>query len=254
MLKFKKIFLVLNLLVTNIHSSDVNNNYNEIILKLQKLNYTSQQIQQILTYVESVKNNSLPYSIVINSINEAFLKKIPFEKFFPKFKNDVLNSLLAKQLIQKVTTKNFYPKEYEYSIILTSKILDSKVTEEEYTKFMILLSDNFTFEDALYMVNYYSVFKKCFPLEEIELEGKKIKNPSEILFLKYSNRSLKEMSLIVNHILKYFYISKQNKELFELLFKHSTLSTNKLIKKIRQLYDEKVKKEVKQEVQLDKIY
>ncbi|MCX7957306.1 MAG: hypothetical protein N2643_05415 [Endomicrobia bacterium] len=119
---------------------------------------------------------------------------------------------------------------------------------------MVMLSDNFVFEDALYMVNYYSVFKKYFSLPEIELEGKILKSPYEILFLKYSNRPIKEMSLIISHLSKYFSISKDEKEIFEVLFKNSTLPTNKLVKKIQKLYDEKIKKEIKQEVQLDKRY
>lgn len=248
MFKIKNVVFFIVFFV-NLYCLDI---INEISLKLQKINYTTSQIQQVIQYVEGVKN-ILPYSVIINPINEASIKKIPFEKFFPVFKNNISNSLLAKELISKVTTKNFQPKDLEYSIILTTKILDSKVTEEEYIKFMMLLSNNFSFEDALYMVNYYSVFKKYFSLPEMEFQNKKIKNPSEILFLMYSNRSVRDMSLIIQCLLKYFSISRDEKKIFEILFMNSSLPTNKLIKKIQNLCNEKIKEEIKQEVQLKNI-
>ena len=225
----------------------------DISQKLSRINYTQEEINKIKQQLSILENNGIPTSITVKLINEAVIKKPSFNNFYTFLENFVSRAILAKNLINKVKTNKFYPKDYEYCLSVVMDLLSYKVTEEDYVKLMSLLSNNYTFDDATAMMNYYLVLRKYFPSLITDNENNKIFAPYDILFVKYYNRGIKDMNLITQQIIRYFSINKDAYMLYNFLYMNSHLTTNRIIKGIQNLYEIKFKQEVKQEIEEDKI-
>ncbi|MCX7957206.1 MAG: hypothetical protein N2643_04885 [Endomicrobia bacterium] len=247
--KYKKYLLVIAFLNVIHHTFNFAKDVDIIVQKLKEINYSQEQIHQISNKAIIFSDNNIPYVILTNLVNEVLLKKIPFEKFYPIFNSTIEKSLLTKELIHQVSTKNFFPKDYEYCFTLTIKIINSGITEEEYVKLMSFLSNHYSFDDALSMLNYYYIFKKYF--KDVTIENKKITLPYNVLFLRYSNRTIKDMNQITNAIIRYFSNTNTTdaNDIYTLLNENYTLPTNLLVKKLQLLHNEKVKQEIKQEIE-----
>lgn len=242
----KKILIILSITV-NLYSLE------SISQKLSKINYTQDEINKIQQELFVLENNNIPESMIVKLINEATIKKPSFDKFYLFIKNFTNKAILAKNLINKVKTNKFYPKDYEYCLSTTIDLLNSGVTEEEYIKLITLLSNNYSFDDATAMLNYYLVLRRYFPSTIEVSENNKIFAPYDILFVKYYNRSIKDMNLIIQQIVKYFSIDKDAYTIYNFLYTNSHLSTNRILKGLKLLYEKKLKQEVKQEVEEDRI-
>jgi len=228
---------------------------NIITQKFVKLNFSQQEIEQVLQLIESAQKNNVPDTIIIKLINEAEIKKVSFQKFYPVLKNYVSLSISAKELIDKVSSEKFKPKDYEYCLTTTIQLLNSNVSEEEFVKFMSLLSDKYSFDDAIAMMNYYSILKKYFSAPIVDQRNNQIVTPYEVLFLKYYTRSIKEMSDIIQNITKFLSTYHDSTtEVYNLLICNSTLPASKILKQLRDLYDKKVKQEIKKEIEQDTKY
>jgi len=225
-----------------------------ITQKFKKLNYSQQEIEQVLQQIELAQKNSVPESIFIKLVNEAEVKKVSFQKFYSVLKNYVSLSISAKELVDKVSLDKFKPKDYEYCVTTTIQILNSNVSEEEFIKFMSLLSNRYTFDDAIAMMNYYSILKKYFSTPIVDQKNNKIVSPYEVLFLKYSTRPVKEMSVIIQNITKCLSTYDITTEIYNLLITNSTSPTNKIVKQLQDLYDKKVKQEVRKEIEQETKY
>ncbi len=225
----------------------------DVFQKLSTINYSQDEINKIKQELSILKDNDIPDSLVIKLINEAIIKKPSFDKFYLFVKNFTEKAILAKSLINRVKMNKFYPKDYEYCLSTTIEFLNSGVKEEEYIKFMTLLSNNYSFDDATAMLNYYLILRKYFPSPIVDSENNKIFAPYDILFVRYYNRNIKDMNLIIQQIIKYFSIDKDAYTLYNFLYTNAHLSTNKIVKGIQLLYEKKFKQEVKQELEEDKI-
>jgi hypothetical protein len=226
-----------------------------VVQKLTKINFSQQEIEQVLQQIEFLQKNSIPDSVIVKLINEAEIKKVKFQKFYPALKTFVSLSISAKEFIEKVSSEKFKPKDYEYCITTVIQLLDSNVSEEEFIRFMSLLSTKYTFDDAVAMMNYYSVLKKYFSKLVIDQKNNKIVAPYEILFLKYYVRPVKEMSVIVQNITKLLLTyPDSSSEVYNLLIANSSSPTNKIIKQLQNFYDRKVKQEVKKEIEQETKY
>lgn len=248
MMNKKYIFLVL--FFAYLFSSEIDIYISQ---KLAQLNYSQDEINLILQKTSLLIKNDIPKNLIIKLVNEAVIKKVSFNKFYPVVDKYVSNTIIAKSLIEKVKTPKFQPKDYEYCITTVVELINSGVTTEEYIKLMSLLSNNYTFDESTAMLNYYLVFKKIFSTPVVDKHNNRISAPYEVLFLKYYTRPIKELNLITQNVIKYFSISRDTDEIYQLLFNGTQLPTYKIVKNIQMLYDKKVKQEVKQEVDYDKI-
>ena len=230
--------------------------FNSVIItqKFEKLNFSQQEIEQILQQFDLAQKNNIPDSVIIKLINEAEVKKVSFQKFYPVLKDYVSLSISAKGLVDKISFEKFKPKDYEYCVTTTIQLLSSNVSEEEFIKFMSLLSNKYTFDDAIAMMNYYSVLKKYFSTPIVDQKNNKIVTPYEMLFLKYYTRPVKEMSIIIQNITKCLSTYDITTEIYNLLITNSTSPTNKIVKQLQDLYDKKVKQEVRKEIEQDTKY
>lgn len=222
--------------------------------KLINLGFLQQQIDTVLQEISVLEKNDIPCSVIITLFNEAEIKKIPYEKFYPVIKTYVSKAVTAKNVIDRVKSNKFQPKDYEYCINITIQVLNNGVNEEEYIKIMTLLSNNYTFDDAVAMMNYYTVLKKYFSSPVVDLKNNKISSPYEVLFLKYYTRPVTEMSVIIQNVINYFTISNEVNDIYNVLYYNSHLATNKLVKQIKLLCNKKIKQEVINEVEQDKKY
>lgn len=244
-----KKYIILILFFTYLFSSEIDVFISQ---KLAQLNYSQDEINLILQKTSLLIKNDVPKNLIIKLVNEAVIKRVPFNKFYPVVEKYTSDVLLAKSLIEKVKTSKFQPKDYEYCIATVVELINSGVTAEEYIKLMSLLSNNYTFDDATAVLNYYLVFKKNFSVSVIDKYNNKILTPYEVLFLKYYTRPIKELSMITKNVVKYFSISRDVNEIYQLLFDKAQLPTHKLLKEIQMLCDKKVKQEIKQEVEHEK--
>lgn len=220
--------------------------------KLTRINYSAHEIDLIVQQTNLLIKNSLPESLVLKLVNEAVIKKIPFVKFYPVLEKYVSSAILAKNLIEKIKTPKFQPKDYIYCITTLTELINSGVTQEEYIKLMTLLSNNYTFDDATVMLNYYLAFRRFFRSPVVDENNNVISTPYEVLFLKYYTRPPKELSMIIQSIERYFSICHDVNEIYNLLFSKAQMSTEKLVKNIKALCDQKVKQEIKREIEQDK--
>jgi len=244
--------LILFLFLSTLTSSEIRS---IITQKFVKLNFSQQEIEQVIQQVELAQKNNIPDSIIIKLVNEAEVKKVSFQKFYPVLKNYVSLAISAKELLNRVSFEKFKPIDYEYCIFTTIQMLNSNVSEEEFIKFMSLLSTRYTFDDAIAMMNYYSVLKKYFSTPIIDQKNNRIVTPYEVLFLKYHSRPVKEMSVIIQNVTKFLSTYHDSStEVYNLLITNSALPTNKIVKQIQCLYDKKVKQEVKKEIEQDTKY
>jgi hypothetical protein len=225
-----------------------------IIQKFKKLNFSQQEVEQVIQQIELAQKNNIPDTIIIKLINEAEVKKVTFQKFYPVLKNYVSLLISAKELIDKVSSEKFKPTDYEYCITIIVQLINSNVSEEEFVKFMSLLSNKYTFDDAIAMMNYYSILKRYFSTPIVDQKNNKIVSPYEVLFLKYYTRPVKEMSIIIQNIIKCVSTYDTTTEVYNLLITNSALPTNKIVKQLQYLYDKKVKQEVKKEIEQDTKY
>lgn len=254
----KKIFIqkfkhniVLIYFIIFLYSSIFNANLPQTVSKkLSQINFTKEQISSIEILISSSVSQGLPQEPVINFVNESIAKKGSYEKMYSALKNLVNSLSLAKSYITQIKTEKFYPKDVNYSISLLSKLILAGLTEEEYTKIMALLSSqNFKFEDAIAMLNYYLIFKNYLPTKMSE-----INNPAEIIFMKYFTRPIKEMSCLTQTIVRCCQSNEDKQHLYNLLYKNSNLSTSKLINKIKSVIGDKFKTELKQEISDEQQY
>ncbi|MCS7228136.1 MAG: hypothetical protein NZ839_04135, partial [Endomicrobia bacterium] len=229
---FKNFFLIFIFQILFFFSpfgySDVNTDI--LSQKLKKIKYSNEEIQMILDQAKVFTKNRLPESLLLKLINEIVIKKVPFDKSYPVVKNYVSTSISAKILIERVKTSKFQPKDYEYCLSIVIEMINSGIMEEEYIKLMSLLSNTHTFDEATAILSYYIILKKYFSTPVIDKNNNKISTPYEVLFFKYYNRPVKELSSIIQNIVRYFTISKDVNEIFDLLFRSVHLPTKKIVR------------------------
>ncbi len=250
-LKITGFILSLIIITPLIYSTELNKIARQ---KLATLNFTKEQLDNIEILLSSVTVHDLPQTPIINFINETVAKKGSYEKMLPAMKSIIESLILAKEYIAQIKksdpTGKFSPYDTNYCTSLLSTLILSGLTKEEFIKFMTLfMAQKVRFDDAIIMLNYYIVLKRYLPEKQ---PG--ITNPAEIIFLKYSTRSVKEMSRLIQAVTKFYHVTRDKQQIYEILDKFSSLSTSKLVQKIDNIIKQKIKTELKQEVDIQQQY
>ncbi|MFQ3675885.1 MAG: hypothetical protein SNJ64_05025 [Endomicrobiia bacterium] len=212
-----------------------------------KLNFNESQVTSIENLVLDSLNKKLPLEPLEKLLNESISKKVSYDKLFVVLKKAIESLELARVYIDNTKTEKFFPKEKVYSISLLSELIRLGLTAEEFKTIISLLStQNNTYEEAIIKTNYYLVLKKYFSQDKLFLEKVGVSNPAEIIFFKYMNRSVKDFSLIIKSLIRYFDTNLDRKNIYMFLYHNNNLTTKKLVYKIENFVKEDYKGELRE--------
>lgn len=212
-----------------------------------KYNFNDEQYDRVIKVVkESVEQYKIPASL----IEEIFLRPLPRNINYERFYSGLLSELnflkKAAELVNLYATRNFSPTDKNYSIKTISNLFSFGLTEDECKKFMALLqAQGNSFDDSVAKLNYYVILKKYFVIKNPSLyKVVGVENPAEIIFLKYYMLSIKDLSLIIGAINKYFQVSYDAKTLYDVLSSSKFFSSKEICSKIEGLMKKELRKEV----------